>query len=305
MFAAVAALAILASAHAQHPDGTIDSAANQFNVTLNYLTQADAERDAGNAEDALILYKEAAEKYVLLAARFPDWQPAVVQFRIAYCNEQIRALRKGQREAGSTNAVPPPASPAQAHAARRGDLHAIKAHAAALLCEGDPQRARTLLLDALRIDPDDSGVRLMLAIAQCQAGSFSDATLILNEIIAEEPTNAVAHMALGAAYLGQGRIEDAGGETAIALTLNDHAPAGHYNMARILMQVSPPDLINAKSHYGRFLDLGGKPDPALQSALESAGSPAPDSFTNTAAMAPTNTPPMPPTNAPAMAPMPQ
>ena len=81
-------------------------------------------------------------------------------------------------------------------------------------------------------------------------------------------------------------------------------------MARILLHVSPPDVESAKSYYRKFLELGGKPDPALQASLESAAAPAPESFTNAPAVAPTNAPVtlptdaggIPPTNAPVMPP---
>jgi hypothetical protein len=51
------------------------------------------------------------------------------------------------------------------------------------------------------------------------------------------------------------------------MNLNAKEPAGHYNMARILMQMAPPDQAKARASYERYLSLGGKPDPALQAAL--------------------------------------
>lgn len=300
MLAVAAALAILASAHAQKPGETNESATALLNIALSYLTNADAERDGGNAEDAATLYREAAEKYGALARRYPDWQTEIIRYRISYCKEQLGELKRQAKAPGATNAapgalpVPDGAAPEQ-----RGKLDIIKAHAARLLHDGDPARARSLLLDALRINPDDTGIRLMLAIAQCQAAAYGDAALILTQLIEEEPTNAVAHATLGAAYLGEGRMEDAAGETSIALTLNDRDPAAHYNMTRIFLHAAPPDLEKAGWHYRKFVELGGKPDPALEATLKAAEpSAASGSATNAPDAAPAGAPIMPPTNAP-------
>jgi len=97
------------------------------------LAQADQALDENNLDEARAAYADALALYSSLAADFPDFSPAVVSYRSAYCRNQLETV--ASREAPE----PPPAQPAAApvpaeepapsRAASRRDQRAQEEHA--------------------------------------------------------------------------------------------------------------------------------------------------------------------------------
>ena len=120
----------------------------------------------------------------------------------------------------------------------------------------------------LRKAPDDSGLRLMLGIAQCRSGRFSDAAYLLTQLTEDEPGHARAYTALGGAYLGMGRNIEAREATEKALAMNPELAAAQYNMANLVLLENPKAVEEAARYYDESVKLGGERDAEMEARLE-------------------------------------
>lgn len=257
---------------------------------FNLMEAADQARDAGTHNEALQSYGKALDAYMQLAREYPNWQANLVRFRIAYCRDQLKVLL-GLGAAPEDNATPPTpiptdiaatsspphlaetpdplptvAAPGSTSAGTNGLDH-ITAAAKTLLANGEFVKARLILMEGMGIDPDHYLVRLLLGVAQCEAGRFDDAALLLKQLAEENPSDPNVHVALAGAYIGMGESLDARKEVATAIKLKPGMPEAHYNMAQILISLKPPDTQLARYHYGKALELGAKPDEKMEALL--------------------------------------
>ena len=69
------------------------SPAGQFATAYNSMATADLLDEKGLRADAADLYTEALELFKKVSADYPQWQPAVVSFRIKYCREALQRLQ--------------------------------------------------------------------------------------------------------------------------------------------------------------------------------------------------------------------
>lgn len=252
----------------------------QFRNAYQVLVDADNARDSSNLLEAVRLYKQATMLYKHLSEAYPDWQPGVVKFRTIYCNNQLdSALKKidlsdknsltGQTS-GSAREDNPMAAIIEMKSAREKNeqtLVDIKDQARTLLLKGKSTEARTLLMTALKIDPDDSTIRLLISIAQCDAGNFADAVFILKQLLDEDPSSANAHLALGTAYFGLGRFADAEQEIKRAMAINPRLAAAHYDLAQVMLLTTPRDINAARQYYKSAVALGCKRDKDFERQL--------------------------------------
>jgi tetratricopeptide (TPR) repeat protein len=265
-------------------------AAQRFQMAYQVLLRADDARDRGRAAEAAKFYRQALDVYVGLAQKYPDWQPGVTRFRIGYCDSQLEALlRDGGGEPaprasppagtsegpdpGSTLAPPRPrgATPPDPAAARK-----IADRARGLLADGSLDEARVALIEGLRIAPDDAQIRLLVGTLHCVAGEYEKAMFILESLVEEQETNAVARVVLGAAYFGLGRAQNARDEVEKAVMIATNLPEAHYNLAQMLAAGDPPQKDGARLHYLRAVELGAKPDGDFERRIEGpASEPAP------------------------------
>jgi len=252
----------------------------QFRHAYDVLEKADVARDNSRTTDAIGLYKSALDCYSVLARRYPDWQPGMVGFRIAYCNDQLRALTrwlgrpKGVGVDRAVNRLLSPPDQLRAlgllpgEQANPTDLETIIETATRLLVSGEAGRARVILLQGLRLDPDHVTTRVLLGVAQCMAKNFGDAVFLLQQLVEDVPDNPHAHVTLATAFFGLGRVADAAREMEKALKLAPDLSEAHFNMAQILLRRTPPDHDGARRHYRKSIDLGGAPEDALELVLE-------------------------------------
>ena len=148
-----------------------------------------------------------------------------------------------------------------------GNLDQITSKAKLLLSEGKFVQARLLLMEGIGIDPDHYLVRLLLGVAQCEAGRFEDALILLRTLVEENPSDPHIHIALAGAHLGLGEAAKARKEVTAALKLKPNMSAAHYNMVQVLMATKPVDLELARHHYKKALELGATPDEAIEALL--------------------------------------
>lgn len=69
------------------------SPTSQFLTAYKSMSLADWLKEKGMPAEAADLYIEALELFGKLAADYPQWQPAVVTFRINYCREALQRLQ--------------------------------------------------------------------------------------------------------------------------------------------------------------------------------------------------------------------
>ena len=262
------------------------SADAQFKAANETRIKGDNARDGGNTGEAALAYREAMTAYQKLANKYPDWQPGVMKFRITYCSNQLEALTK--KTAGGT--LPPPEAAEQrvpeTPATPAAQMKNIKAGATQLLLKGETVKARELLMEGMRLDPDDITVRLLTGISQCQAGEFDGAVDLVKQVLVEAPSNACAHVVLGTILFSQGKTAEAEQELRRALESSPNLKAAHYDLARLLMMNVPPDVVQARSHYTKAIQLGATPDRSFESLLNEEPAPV-------APPAPAQTPPVP------------
>ncbi|MFT7490381.1 MAG: tetratricopeptide (TPR) repeat protein [Candidatus Promineifilaceae bacterium] len=250
-----------------------ETASEQFKVAMALLNEAEAARDSGKKQEAISLFENAFERYRDLSAQYPSWQPQVTRFRMNYAKEQMQIqLRRGGWIAPKTDTPKAPKAVASTSGTRENDdptriASAFEARARQLIQDGDPKGARKLLMDAMRKSPDDPQLRFLIATAQCQAGQYDDALFILDELAVDQADSAYIAVLQGAAYLGRGDLDKARQRLEFAIKLNGDLAEAHFNMAGLLLALSPVDRDLALAHYERAIKLGAEPDEGIASLV--------------------------------------
>ena len=147
---------------------------------------------------------------------------------------------------------------------------AVKSEARRLSQDGKIDAAVALLHEAIEMMPSEEDLVVQLAVAYCRDGKFGDAALALLPFDGKHPSNADALLTLGTAYMGLGKIGEARVATEKALKLNPDSAETHYNMAQILVSLTPPDVGESQQHYRRALELGLAADPDFENTLRTA-----------------------------------
>ncbi len=255
----------------------VESTATRFNFAHHLMQSADDARAQGDLRTATILYEEALKEYDTLTKTYPDWDHALSRFRADYCRDQLQDLQRRDRNLKALSSTPQPTAstpPPATNSVEKNSstpsaptLEITRRKASELLRQNHAEDARLLLLDALRANPDDAQLRLLIATAQCQLGNFEDALYILEPLVEEHPNAASAQLALGTVYLGLGAPDRALTCVQRAVELDETSHEGHYNLARILLLLNPTNRVDAETHYQRALTLGATPDEDLQRLL--------------------------------------
>jgi len=266
-------------------------AVDRFREAYELLVMGDEARDVASVDEAIRLYRDALGLYLSLSREYPDWQPDVTRFRISYCDSQLEVLlRRLEAEAmknddgngedpvdplspgSSGEPVTEPADgPFDEEIPAGSDLNRVRAEAKSVLTGDEPGRARLILLKGLELAPDDAGVRVLMGILHCRLGEHAQAMHLMEQLVEEEPSNAVARVVLGSAYFGVGRMEAAEKQMKKAIEADSGLAEAHFDLAHILMERSPTNVKAAGLHYRKALDLGCEADPALERELRKAG----------------------------------
>lgn len=243
-----------------------DPASVRFQQAYDFLIQADKKRSQKEYTQAISFYSDSLASYKKLALDYPEWQSNVVRFRITYCSDQIEALLKelgrqyNSKAAQGTNSIASPGETGK-------QIDVITSTARTLLRNNQNVKARVLLLEGINIEPDNPEIRLLLGVAQCQAGQYSDAVYILEELVTENTTNAYAQNLLGTAYYALGLIPRARDAFAAALKIAPDMKDANYNMAQALLDTRDPKISEAKTYYDKAIKLGASRNSAMESKL--------------------------------------
>jgi tetratricopeptide (TPR) repeat protein len=279
---AVTLAALLTAAAAGHSWSEERTAEVQFREAYKTVQTADSAYEREDWVKARRLYTQAVEAYSGLRTKYPDWQPGVVDFRLRYCTRRIDLLPQvppGETDAVTALREPEPApavvdagpSPAERRAERA--LSNLVDASRRQLISGNASSARDSLIAAMKIDPDDHTIRLLLAFAQCRLGQFAAAATLMDNLIEDKPSCAEAYLYRGMARMGMGRIGDAVADMGEAVKLNPASTEAHYDLAQALLLRTPPDIAGAQRHYRKALDLGGKPDADIEARIKAAANP--------------------------------
>ena len=79
------------------------SPTNQFLTAYNSMSLADWLKEKGLRAEATDLYTEALNLFLKVSADYPQWQPAVVSFRINYCRTALQNLQGGGERKAATD----------------------------------------------------------------------------------------------------------------------------------------------------------------------------------------------------------
>jgi tetratricopeptide (TPR) repeat protein len=264
------------------------------------MNRADVAYDGGNKDQALELYRKAAETFLRIGREFPNLEDGLARFRLAYCESQMAllagsvtnaapglaaepavAVAAGNMDARGSNAVgrigsafaagsipslTGPAAVAEEGApverARPGDI----AQARALLKADRLDAAAELLIEMLRGAPQDRSARLLIALVRSRQGRYDEARVALDDLAAEKEDPGVL-LALAAASLGGGRPEHALLALDKAIGANPRQPAAYLNMAWLLLAASPPDRAAAEANYRQAVRFGASRDWLIERRL--------------------------------------
>ncbi len=146
----------------------------------------------------------------------------------------------------------------------------IRNEARRLMESGDNAGALKLLKEAREVISVDADLIVLLGVAACQSGRFDEAVNVLKPFDVPGATQANALLTLGTAYMGLGRVGDARVAMEKAVAIDPRSPEANYNMAQILLSVSPSDPVTAQQYYRRALELGLPGDADLENSLRVA-----------------------------------
>ncbi|MEI7880521.1 MAG: tetratricopeptide repeat protein [bacterium] len=152
----------------------------------------------------------------------------------------------------------------------RAVVLAVKSEANRLIKANEVAHAITLLMEAIELMPTEPDLVVLLAEANCRDGRFDVAVKLLAPFDVWKAKNASALVTLGTAYMGLGEIGKARDAMEKALSIKPDSADAHYNLAQILLTISPPDVPGAQEQYQRAIELGAPADLEFENALRTA-----------------------------------
>jgi len=214
---------------ASAPAASQDKIDRQFESISRILEKADKKREAGDTESAGQLYGATIAAYQEFHRNFPDAWVELIQFRIAYCRNQLMSLLAAKRAAAAGTEAP---------------------------AEDKPEPMAPELVKAIAE-----------GIEHCRNGRYKEAEAAVQAVIETTPNCGPAYLILGTACAGNGDIEMATTLLQRAVALAPDSLEAHYNLAQLLIRAEEPDFDAARAHYRRAVFGGAEPDRDLEAVL--------------------------------------
>jgi tetratricopeptide (TPR) repeat protein len=140
------------------------------------------------------------------------------------------------------------------------------------------------LMQKITTNPKDSASLQSLGDLYFASSDYKNAAVFEQKVLAIDPKNQVALIALGAAQFNQGNAVDAKKQWLIAAGLYPKAAEVHYDLGFLYMSQTPPDKVNMNAEWKKVIAIDPKSALAKSVATHITGTktPAPTSAAPTA-----------------------
>lgn len=138
---------------------------------------------------------------------------------------------------------------------------------------GDTARAEELLKRTVRLRMETAPAWLTLGIIYMDANRLDEAHAALAQAVLYDPGSAKARNFLGVVFGRRGWTDAAQDQFRRAVEIDPTYADAQYNLAAFYLDEKPPAIELARRHYVRAIELGAKPDEAIEKALKSAPPP--------------------------------
>ena len=181
--------------------------------------------------------------------------------------EVLRKMREALAQERSGNFVVALEAYGQLLSVRPAYAAALKGKGRCLLQMGKFDESAAVFRGVASANRDDVEARVLLGIAYCMAEKYNAAVEALTPLVVDDPSNARARCAIGAAWMGLGDTRAARAALEKAVALAPGLADAHFNLAKVLHAGGPADAEKAREHYRKAITLGAAPDPELQKRL--------------------------------------
>ena len=106
------------------------------------------------------------------------------------------------------------------------------------------------------------------AMADIEAGRFDEAAVVIEEMLVEKPNGALALNLRAMMEAAQGKFKDAERTLDQAIMSNPRSHFAYYNMAALILQVSPDNKQAARRYYETGRAVGGPADEPLETSIK-------------------------------------
>ncbi len=224
-------------------------------------------KELRDAQSALMLVKFSSDEAQLKPLE-ADVERLKDELNEAAKDNQVLQRKVAKLEAKLIKAGVKPGS--MTNSACRAVVSAVKLEANRLLNANDPVPAMALLREAIELMPTEGDLVVLLAVANCRDGRFDEAVKLMIPFDVWRGKNADALLTLGMAYMGLGETGKARDAMEKSLSIKPDSAEAHYNLAQILITITPPDIDAAQEHYQRAVELGLPVDLDFENALRTA-----------------------------------
>ena len=127
--------------------------------------------------------------------------------------------------------------------------------------------AEKALIKVLRKEPENRDARFLMALARVQQGKFSEAVVVLDDLLADNASDESTLLLAAGAYAAMGNYSKAMDTLDKAMKVDPKRPDGYHDMAWLLLEMKPKESGEAELYYRQAVKLGGARDRDLERRL--------------------------------------
>lgn len=127
--------------------------------------------------------------------------------------------------------------------------------------------AEKSLVLVLKQAPQNREARLLMALSRVQQGHPSDASVVIDDLLEDNPADEAALLLSAGASVAAGSYGKAMDALDKAMKANPKRPDGYQNMAWLLLEMNPKEPSEAEMYYRQAIKLGGNRDRDIERRL--------------------------------------
>ena len=127
--------------------------------------------------------------------------------------------------------------------------------------------AEKALLAVLKQTPDHHVARFLMALSRVQQGRYADAVVVIDDLLADNPSDEAALLLAAGAYAAIGHYSKAMDALDKAMKAAPKRPEGYLNMAWLLLEMNAKESGEAEMYYRQSVKLGGARDRDIERRL--------------------------------------